>query len=73
MNRIKELIYSQFETESACAKALGWPRQRLNKISKGYKVPTVKEVNELSKVLKMPVGDLASIFLQIKSPNRQQN
>lgn len=61
--RIKDLIYEKFKTEAACAKALGWPRQRLNKITNGIKVPTVKEVNELSLVLDTPVGDIAKFFL----------
>lgn len=61
--RIKKIIRAKFKTETACARAMGWPRQRLNKITNGVKVPTIKEVNELSLVLDTSVGDIVKIFL----------
>lgn len=69
---LKNIILKKFGTETACAKTLGWPRQRLNKITNGQKIPNVTELNDLSNALETPVADLVHIFLPIKSPNRQQ-
>lgn len=74
MQKVRELrglIYSQYDSESEFAKAIGWPRQRINKITSGAKEPTVAELNVLAKALNKSVGDMAQIFLRYKSPNRQ--
>jgi transcriptional regulator with XRE-family HTH domain len=68
---LKYIILKKFGTETACARKLGWPRQRLNKITNGKKIPNVAELNDLSTVLETSVEDLAYIFLPIKSPNGQ--
>lgn len=74
-NKVKELkglIYSKFNSESDLARRLGWTRQKLNKITNGVKEPDITELNELAKILEKPIGDMAQIFLNNKSPNRQQ-
>ena len=68
-NAIKSLISEKYKSEAACARQLGWERQRLNKITTGFREPSVYEVNELARVLERPVGDLVLIFLRMKSPN----
>ena len=60
---IKEMILSQYRSEAECARALGWERQRLNKITKGIREPSVFEINEIAKALSVPVGDLVPLFL----------
>lgn len=75
MGKIKELrglIYSKFDSESDMARRLGWPRQKLNKITNGTKEPDITELNELARLLEKPVGDMAQIFLKHVSPNGQQ-
>lgn len=69
---IKKVILDRYPTESALAKELKWPRQRLNKITTGVRLPTIDETNALAQALEMPVGDLVHIFLCRKSPNGQQ-
>ena len=69
---IKAVISAHFPTESALARELGWPRQRLNKLTTGARLPTIREINDLSRELGMPVGNLVDIFLRIKSPNGQR-
>lgn len=73
--KIKELrgiIYSKFDSEADMAKAMGWTRQRLSKITNGLKEPDVNELNDMANPLNMTVGEIAQIFLRNKSPNEQQ-
>ena len=58
-----EAINEKFESEAACARALGWARQRLNKITTGQMKPDVDDVNALSAVLEISVGDVCSFFI----------
>lgn len=73
--KVKELrgmIYSKYNSESDFANSLGWPRQKLNKITNGIKEPTIEELNQLSIGLDVSVEAMAQIFLRLKSPNEQQ-
>lgn len=65
-------IHEVYKNESACASAMGWTRQKLNKITNMIKEPTVGELNELAVALKKTVGEVASFFLNNESPNEQQ-
>ena len=74
MQKVRELrglIYSQYDSETEFANAIGWPRQRVNKITNGTKEPDIDELNILAKALNKSVGDIAQIFLRYKSPNEQ--
>lgn len=74
MAKVRELcamIHGSFDTESECARELGWPRQKLNKITNGTKEPSLEEVSQIAQVFNMPLGDMAAIFLRQKSPNGQ--
>jgi hypothetical protein len=66
-------IKNKFESEAACSRALGWDRQRLNKITIGKMLPDVNDLNALSVVLEISVGELAGFFITEKSPNEQQS
>lgn len=76
MNRkVKELrglIYKSYDSEADFARKLGWPRQRVYRITNGLKEPSVSELNNMAEVLNKSVGDLAQIFLHHASPNEQQ-
>lgn len=62
-SQIKQMILERFGTEAKAARALGWPRQRLNKITIGRKEPDLEEVSALSGLLGVPVGEMVAIFL----------
>ena len=66
---IKTAIHERFPTESACASAMGWPRQRLNKITQGKKEPSVSELGQISTATEMSLDVIAQIFLTYWSPN----
>lgn len=59
---LRGLIYSMYESESECAKAMNWTRQRLNKITTGQKIPSLIEANELARALGTSVDTIASFF-----------
>lgn len=69
---LSDLIYAKFKTESACARHMGWTKQRLNKITNGKKIPDITEINMLSHTLEAPIDYLICIFLNYKSPNEQR-
>ena len=57
------LIHSKYESQSQLAEALGWPRQRLNKLVNGDKEPDLDEVKALSDALGEDLEHVAYIFL----------
>jgi len=72
VHELRGMIFSKFDTESACAAAIGWEKQRLNKITNGKKEPTVTELNAIASVLGTSVESVAQIFLRTISPIGQQ-
>lgn len=70
---LRGMIYSKFDNESQAADAMGWSRQRLNKITSGNKEPDLFEVKALADVLGVPFMDVAQIFLQPESTNVDDN
>ena len=72
VRELRGLIYENFDSEAQFANAIGWPRQRVNKITTGVKEPDIDELNTLAQALHKSIGDMAQIFLRYKSPNGQQ-
>lgn len=60
---LRSLIYKKYDTESEMARAMGWPKQRLNKITNGQKIPNVNELDDLAVALDEPIGEVAHLFL----------
>ena len=67
--KLRGLIYSRYDSEAEFAKAIGWSRQRLSRITNGVKEPNVEDINILAGGLNLNVGDIVEIFLKSKSPN----
>lgn len=65
---IKDVIYGKFKTETACAAQMGWPRQRLNKITQGKKEPTASELAAIAHATDNRIEAIAKIFLLYWSP-----
>lgn len=72
VREFRSLIYKHYDTETQFAEKLNWPRQKLNKLTNGKKMPDIQELDELSKGLNVSVSLLADIFLNQSSPNEQQ-
>lgn len=64
VREFRSLIFAKYDSESDFAKALGWPRQRLNKITNGLKMPDLHEVDEMAKELNEPPDKITQIFLR---------
>ncbi len=64
---LRGMIYSKFDNEAQAADAMGWSRQRLNKITSGSKEPDLFDVKALADVLGVTFMDVAQIFLQSES------
>lgn len=60
---LKCVIKDKYGTEANMARAMNWPRQRLNKITTGKKVPNVGEVSEIARTLGISVDKAAQFFL----------
>lgn len=76
MAKIRELcglIHSKYDTEADFARALGWKRQRLNRITTGAREPDLHETAEIAAKLDTSLEEIAAIFLRSKSPNEQQS
>lgn len=69
---LKDMIHEKYGKEVALANRLGWPRQRLNKITTGRRLPDIEELNDLANALERPVNEMIIVFLGKKSPNGQQ-
>ena len=61
--QLNGLIHSKFDSETAMANAMGWSRQRLNRITTGKKVPDLSEVKDIANVLDTSFMAVAHIFL----------
>lgn len=68
-NELRGLIYTKYSSLSDCARALGWPRQRLDRITNGYHIPNLVETAMLARVLDSSVNTIAEFFLTCRSTN----
>ena len=60
---LKEKIKHVCKSEKACAERMGWTKQRLNKITQGRKIATVKEVEEIANALGEKAKDIIYFFI----------
>ena len=67
--QLSGMIHAKYENESDFARALGWSRQRLNKITNGHKYPDLFEIDDMAQALGYSFLALAVISLAIKSRN----
>ena len=66
---LNSLIHGQFRNQAAFADAIGWRRQRLNKIVNGDRQPSLDDVQVIANGLGVPFMMVANFFLNKKSPN----
>lgn len=66
MAKVRELsglIHAKYDSESDMARELGWPRQRLNRITNGVKEPDLEEAALIAGCLGVSLDRIAGIFL----------
>lgn len=66
---LKGMIHSKFDSEAQVADAMGWSRQKLNKITNGRMEPDLNDVQALAAALGVSFMDVARIFLPTESPD----
>lgn len=66
---LNSLIHGQYQNQASFADAIGWRRQKLNKIVNGDKMPSIEEVQTIANGLGVPFMMVCNFFLQKKSPN----
>lgn len=59
---LRSLIYLRYDSETACAEALGWKKQKLNKMTNGLMEPDINDARKLAKALGVSVDVLADFF-----------
>lgn len=67
--QLSGMIHAKYKNESDFARALGWSRQRLCKITNGQRFPDLFETENMAQALDTSFSDLAHIFLSSKSTN----
>lgn len=71
-NELKRLIRWRFRTESACAEALGWTKQKLNRITTGAVMPNIRTAAELAKALNADEGEVCEMILQAQRSRKRK-
>jgi len=66
---LNSLIHGQYPNQASFASAIGWRRQRLNKIVNGEKQPSIEEVQTIAEGLGVPFMMVCKFFLKPLSPN----
>lgn len=68
---LRGMIHAKYNSESEFARYLGWPRQKLSRITTGRKEPDLSELSQISMGLDKSLDEVANIFLRQESPNGQ--
>ena len=66
---IRGLVYDKFNSLRAFSKVIEWDRTKTSNIINGVREPRVSDLSDMSRVLNIPIEDLAEIFLLNKSQN----
>lgn len=61
--KLRSAIYGKFKNETEFAAAIGWSRQKVNKMTNGQYEPDLNEVNDIAKALEMDFYETANLFL----------
>lgn len=69
---LRSIIHGIYPSEAACARVLGWNKQKLNRIVNGEIEPQITDVYKIASATGKSGDEIALIFLARWSPNRQQ-
>lgn len=58
------LIHEKFPNQARFAEAIGWHRQRINKIVNGEKMPSIEDVQKIAEGLEVPFMTVCNFFLR---------
>jgi hypothetical protein len=66
---IKAELLQRFGSEAEAARQLGWPRQRLNRLTNCVRQPKMSDLTALGRILEKPPSEVVKFFLPDESPN----
>ena len=61
---IRGLVYDKFNSLRVFSKVIGWDRTKTSNIINGVREPRVSDLSDMSRVLNIPIEDLAKFFTQ---------
>lgn len=62
----KKAILDRYGSESAFARELDWPRQKLNRFTTGARIPDLEDAKQMSDVLRVPIDEMIGFFIPSK-------
>lgn len=68
-SKLRKLVYGHFETQTAFARHLSWPINKVNAMLNGRYLPSLDEVEKISIALDLDSKNMMCIFLPNISPN----
>ncbi len=63
VNELRSMISTRFQSEAEFARAMGWSKQKMNKITTGKQLPDISELNKMSEMLDVGAPVLLRVFL----------
>lgn len=71
-NELSRIINAKYRSEAEFARAMGWSRQKMNKITTGKQLPDIAELNSMAEMLDVGTTDLLRAFLLEQGPNPKE-
>lgn len=72
-NELSRIIHEKYRSEAEFARAVGWSRQKMNKITTGKQLPEISELNKMAEMLDVGIPDLLRAFLPEQEPKQKEN
>ncbi len=72
-NELSRIIHARYSSEAEFTRAMGWSRQKMNKITTGKQLPDITELNKMAELLDVDAADLLAVFLPEQVPKQKEN
>ena len=71
-NELSRIINAKYRSEAEFARAMGWSRQKVNKITNGKQLPDISELNKMAEMLDVGAPVLLRVFLPGQEPKKKE-
>ena len=71
-NELSRIIHGKYRSEAEFARAMGWSRQKMNKITTGKQLPDIQELNQMAEMLDVGAAELLEVLLPEREPKRKE-
>lgn len=69
---LRGIIHTRFRSEAEFARAVGWSRQKMNKITTGKQLPNIMELNKMAEMLDVSIHNFLKAFLPEQETKRER-